>query len=62
MSKPENISLFSAITILEAQAFNMEAECYNPHIDEDKKRINRHALKSIDKALKILKTEQDKSK
>lgn len=54
MSKNENISLISAITILKAQAFNMEAENYNPHIDEDTKRLNRHALKSIDKALKIL--------
>ncbi|MEM6516938.1 MAG: hypothetical protein AAF688_12195 [Bacteroidota bacterium] len=60
MNKENKISLYPAICILEASAFNMEAENYNPNVDEDKKTLNAYSLKSIDRALEMLRKEHRK--
>ncbi|SEC67230.1 hypothetical protein SAMN04489761_3463 [Tenacibaculum sp. MAR_2009_124] len=56
----ENISLISAITILEGELFNKDCENSDPNLDDDEKMLNSYVIKSITKALDILRKENKK--
>lgn len=56
----EKISLISAITVLEKELFNVDSEDYNPNLDDDDEMLNNYIMKSINKALDILRKENKK--